>query len=383
MSNEQQSEPPAPMIVRPGGNGAGSQIARTGFGTSELEQRRETQSTAVAARARAEVEARFVMALNRPRDWDDVRARILKDCARPSFAASAWYQIPRGGQKVEGFSIRFAEAAARHVGNLDISNMVIYDDTEKRIVKILVTDLESNLTFTADVVVRKVLERKQVNDKQTVLGERYNAYGQRTFLVAASDDELADKFGALASKAIRNLVLRVVPGDIRDECAAKIADVRASDVARDPDTAKKAVMDAFSSIGIMPATLAEYLGHSLDLVVPAEIEELRGLYQGIRDGDATWADAMAVKAKERETEAAAESEGKPSEAQQKLRDRMAKRGQKATTPPEGVPTEQPAAETKAEKPASKAKKGETAGEWPCSDCGAPISAGNRCTSCAG
>ena len=263
--------------------------------------------------------------------------RLLRDCARPVFAASAWYRVPRGAKHAEGFTIRFAEAAARHIGNLDISNMVIYDDTEKRIVKILVTDLESNLTFTADVVVRKVLERHQVNETQVILGERFNSRGQRTFLVAAGDDDLADKFGALASKAIRNLVLRVLPGDIRDEAKLKIAAVRHSEVAKDPDAAKKSVIDGFAQINILPATLAEYVDHSLDQLVPAEIDDLRNVYAAVSQGEFTWADVMREKAKERGEDS--EGEAKQSEAGKRLRERAVKAAKagKTATPGDGVP----------------------------------------------
>jgi hypothetical protein len=57
----------------------------------------ETAASAVATQARAMVEARFTIALARPRDVSQFRARLLKDCERPGFADVAIYQLPRGG----------------------------------------------------------------------------------------------------------------------------------------------------------------------------------------------------------------------------------------------------------------------------------------------
>src|SRR5258708_6569465 len=77
----------------------------------------ETASTVLAAQAKAQIEARYVMAERHPRDLDVVRQRMLKECRRPVFAGVARYRKPIG-KGVEGPSIRFAEAAIRLMGNI-------------------------------------------------------------------------------------------------------------------------------------------------------------------------------------------------------------------------------------------------------------------------
>lgn len=69
----------------------------------------ETAASAAAAQSKALVEARYTVAINRPRDIDAVRQALLKECSRPSFAAVARYNKPIG-KGVVGPSIRFAEA---------------------------------------------------------------------------------------------------------------------------------------------------------------------------------------------------------------------------------------------------------------------------------
>ena len=115
----------------------------------------ETAISASAAQARASVEARFVMALHRPRDIDNVRVRLLKECKRPGFAEVARYSRPIGNTKIEGPSIRFAEAAIRHMGNIDAQAHTIYDSAENRILRVEVTDLETNATYSKEITVRK------------------------------------------------------------------------------------------------------------------------------------------------------------------------------------------------------------------------------------
>ena len=122
----------------------------------------ETASTAVAVQARAAVEARYKMALMRPRSWDEVRVRLLAACKRPGFAETARYAKPVGGKSIEGPSIRFAEEALRAMGNAYVETMVVFDDDERRIVRVTVTDLEANLSYPHDITLRKTVERRRL-----------------------------------------------------------------------------------------------------------------------------------------------------------------------------------------------------------------------------
>ena len=68
---------------------AGAAIERRGFGSSEMERRSETQAVASAELAKAQIQARYIVAMQRPRDVDDFRVRMLKHAKRPGFAALA------------------------------------------------------------------------------------------------------------------------------------------------------------------------------------------------------------------------------------------------------------------------------------------------------
>lgn len=276
-------------VVQPGA------VATQGFGSRELELRAETATAAVAAQAKAAVEARYILAMQRPRDMDEVRRRILNDCKRPRFAESAMYRLPRGGKTIVGLSVRFAEAALRSMGNVMPDVSVIYEDASKRILQVMVTDLEANLTYSNQIVIDKTVERKDRKGRE-VLAERTNSYGDTVFVVVATEDELLQKQGALVSKAIRTAALRLLPGYIADEAETEISKTLNSECAKDPDKEKKDLVDAFDAIGVGPRDLAAYLGHPLERIQPAEMAELRQVYRTVKDGEATWDAVMEGKA---------------------------------------------------------------------------------------
>lgn len=268
---------------------------------------RETASTSVAALARAQVEAHLSVALARPRDFDVVRERVMKACKRPGFAEVARYSKPVGGKPIEGPSIRFVEEAIRGMGNVDVASPTIYDDDEKRIVRVMVSDLETNTHYSADITIAKTVERRQLRKDQKPISVRTNSYGDTVYLVAASDDELTVKAAALVSKTVRTLGLRLIPGDLVDEAMRQVITTQGARDAKDPDAAKRALVDAFGSIGVPVAEVKKYLGHELDTVSPAELSDLRAVYAAIKDGETTWAAVLAT----RETVDAATGEVTP------------------------------------------------------------------------
>lgn len=277
---------------------AGVAIQRVGFGSTEIESRRETQAIAAAEHAKATVQARYIVALQRPRDVDDFRARLLKHCKRPGFALIAEYAKPVGGSTVKGMSIRFVEAALQEYGNVMPEVASVYDDEERRILRVSLTDLERNITYSEDATVEKFVERKSAGGGE-VVGERRKKDGSIVYKVRATEDDLANKLGSAASKKLRNLGLRILPPDIVDEARSACAKTRLDKHAADPDAERKAMVDAFATQRVMPSDLKEYLGHDVGQASPAEIEDLRLVYVALRDGDTTWPETMRAKREQR------------------------------------------------------------------------------------
>lgn len=257
----------------------------------------ETSSSAIAAREKAAVEARFLVALHRPRNPDLARTRLLARCAAPLFAEVAEYSKPvGGGKKARGASIRMMEEIARNWQNIDIQATVVFDDRERRTITVTATDLESNYSGSVDVMLEKTVERRAPRSGDEVLGSRVNSNGETVYRIAADEDAFLVKQNANIAKARRECIRAIVPGDLVDEAMAKCAETRRSEVRIDPAAARKRLADAFYAIGVMPDQLCEFLGKpSLEAVTEAEIEYLRAIYAGMKDGEATWADVMEEK----------------------------------------------------------------------------------------
>lgn len=250
-----------------------------------------TIGDALAAQVQASVQARCLLALKRPRDNDVFRVALLKECRRVGFAKAARYSKPMGkGKPIEGPSIRFVEAALRCYRNVYASTTVIFDDQQRRIVRVQVMDLENCLTYEHDIALDKTVERANGTGR-TVIGQRTNSQGNAVFLVMATEDEILVKQAALVSKAIRTCGLRLLPGDIVDEAQAAVMATRQNGAA-DPDAFRKQVCDDYASIGVTPEHLKEYLGHDLAACTATERSNLWDLFCALRDGETTWTEIM-------------------------------------------------------------------------------------------
>lgn len=258
-------------------------------------QTNEAGAALLAARSAKEVEARAIMAANRPRDIALFRRRVLDSCNRPLFAAGreegkgAIYRRKVGGGKVAtGLSIRASEECARLYGNLDIRAILISEDEERRTFESCACDLETNTWYTVPVVVPKTVWRLDPKG-QKVLGSKQNSVGKMTYLVAADDDSLVVLQANMLAKAQREVVLKLIPSDIKEEifdaCLATIA----GEVKRDPAAARKKLLDAFYLRGVLPAQVAELLGHSVEVMTEAEIVMLKSYGVAMAEDGLTWA----------------------------------------------------------------------------------------------
>jgi hypothetical protein len=264
------------------------------------------------------------MAFQRPRDFDTSRVKLLRCCQRAGFAEAAMYNKPIGGGKsAEGLSIRFAEEAERMWGNLHVGKSLVSNEPDQEIWRVWCVDLEANVTESEDVLVEKTVEQSFMRDGQAPLGVRPNSFGKPVYLYPADEGRLITKRRAALSKAKRAVVLANIPGDIQDECKAAIRRTR-SDGDSDPNAARKKLVDAFAGVNVMPGQIAEYLGHPVEQVTAAELDDLRGIYGGIKSGEIeSWAEVMA--GKRGDDSEAPKQDPSTAAAKQKVRERVAPR----------------------------------------------------------
>lgn len=245
-------------------------------------------AVAAAEEAKALVQAAYLMALHRPRNYMQARQRILDACKRPSFADVVEYSKPVGTTTVKGPSIRFAELAIQQWGNIRVDTTTTFENDEIRKIRVQVLDLETNSCFGRVITINKTVERSSDKGRE-VLRERLNAYGRTVYIVRATEDELATKEAAAISKVVRNEGLRLIPQDIIDEALETARDARNGDV-KDPQERIRKVCDAFAGLRVTPEDLSKYLGCPIDKASPAQIDDLQTVYTAIKSGEAKWAD---------------------------------------------------------------------------------------------
>lgn len=259
-------------------------------GEAQLTQVVETSAAAAVQMARTNIEARFQVALYRPRNWDTVRKAILDTCTRPRFAEEGKYSVPRGRDTVEGLSIRFAEEVVRSMGNLMIEANVKFDDEERRIIQVVATDLQANVTWPFDVVVEKVIVRKRSQQGLELLETRKNAKNELLYVYRATEDDVFTRQNALVAKAARNGILRFLPADVQEEALTAINETLTK-TARNKDTLKR-LLEAYTKLGVGQDHLEGYLNHKIEQITADEYSRLRGIGHAIQDGETTWADVI-------------------------------------------------------------------------------------------
>jgi hypothetical protein len=279
----------------------------------EIPEYVEQNVSMVQQYATARIQSAYQVALARPRQIEVVRQEVLRECQRPSFctpdetkngSSLAIYRVPRGSVKqsdgtwtnnnIEGPTIRFAEMLLRSWRYLSIEVNPMGEDDKQRMLQVICTDYQS-CNFTSEIVaVPKTVERKKPKAGDEVVSQRTNTYGDPVYLVKATDDELAMRTNALISKARRNLILQAVPGWLIEEGVDMVRTTARTKDAQDPDAARRKLFDAYRSVGVSVEQIVDYLGHT-NALSPAELEDLRGYYSGIKDGFTTWSAVVASK----------------------------------------------------------------------------------------
>ncbi len=269
----------------------------------------DRSATALAAQARASIQARVWLALAHPRSLPKVRDLILSQVKRPSLAKRAVYAIERGkkeavvdGRKqwvpnlVEGPSIKLANTLRIAMGNIGTSDAIVADDHETRTVEVTAIDYETNSSESRQIAVRKVVERKGSRDgrppDRQIVGSRKNSYGDLVYLCVATEAEIQEAQNSQAARARRNAILALIPADIVEDAVAAAKAVAASAAAQQRAQLVSDLKSRYAKVGVTQAELAEYLGKAIDDASADELVGLAMLHTGITDRQTTWREAV-------------------------------------------------------------------------------------------
>ncbi|PEK91436.1 hypothetical protein [Bacillus mycoides] len=237
---------------------------------SEYMPKPEAKSTATEAmvsRQAQEVQMAMYVAKNFPRDTYDAFQRIMKECERKLVAENAVYQYPKGGQKVQGPSIRLAEVIARNWGNIDYGIIELDQKDGESSMMAYAWDLETNTRQTKIFTVKHERKAKGKTNKLTDSRDVY---------------ELTANMG---TRRMRACILGIIPGDIVDAAVQKCNDTLVNGQKEPLEDRLRKALDAFKKeFGVTKEMIEDSLQLNVDAFTEHDFVKLGRIYTSIREG---------------------------------------------------------------------------------------------------
>ena len=225
-----------------------------------------------ASRAIAEAQGKLVIAKRFPRNEVDAYAKAMEACQRPTMAAKAFYSFPRGGQTVEGPTIRFAEELARCWGNIDYGIKELSQDDGKSEMQAYAWDLETNAQSVQNFT----------NPHQREQGKK--------MVKLTSQRDIYENNANMATRRLRSRILAILPSwfveDAIEECKKTLAGRNDTPLI---DRVKKMVV-AFAKIGVTQEQIERRLKKKIDTMNADDFVEYTGIFNAIKQGESKIAD---------------------------------------------------------------------------------------------
>lgn len=225
-----------------------------------------------ASRAIAEAQGKLVIAKRFPRDEVKAYAKAMEACQRPTMAEKAFYSFPRGGQTVEGPTIRFAEELARCWGNIDYGIKELSQDEGKSEMQAYAWDLETNAQSVQNFT----------NPHQREQGKK--------MVTLTSQRDIYENNANMATRRLRSRILAILPSwfveDAILECKKTIAGKNDAPLV---DRVKKMVVQ-FAKLGVTQEQIETRLKRKIDTMNADDFVEYVGIYNAIKQGESKIAD---------------------------------------------------------------------------------------------
>lgn len=222
---------------------------------------------AMNSREMQEVKAMVFMAKQFPRDENAALQRILKSCERVSLAEKATYEYPRGKEKVNGPSIRLAEAIAQSWGNLDYGVIELERANGESTMMAYAWDLETNVRD------RRVFSVPHFRDTKS---------GGYRLTDARDIYEITANMGA---RRLRACILGVIPGDVVEAATDKCQETMVASLGdKLEETIKKMIAAFEKEYKVTKAMLEKLIGCKAEAFSAKDIVRLRSVFASIKEG---------------------------------------------------------------------------------------------------
>lgn len=225
-----------------------------------------------ASRAIAEAQGKLVIAKRFPRDEVQAYAKAMEACQRPTMAEKAFYSFPRGGQTVEGPTIRFAEELARCWGNIDYGIKELSQDEGKSEMQAYAWDLETN-----------------AQSVQNFTNPHAREQGKK-MVTLTSQRDIYENNANMATRRLRSRILAILPSWFVEDCITECKKTLAGhNEAPLGDRVKKMVVQ-FAKMGVTQEQIERRLKKKADTMNADDFVEYIGIYNAIKQGESKIAD---------------------------------------------------------------------------------------------
>ncbi|MGL5002494.1 MAG: hypothetical protein ACRDAM_06105, partial [Casimicrobium sp.] len=226
-----------------------------------------SQATAVEqSRAVAEVQAAFMVAMNRPRDKTAALSEAMESCATFEVAEGAFFRFSRGGQTVSGESIHLARELARCWGNITYGVVELDrdDDNQRSEMMAYALDLQTN---TRSHITFIVPHRRDKRDGPVPITDMRDIY---------------ENNANMGARRLRECIFSVLPPYLVKACADTCRKTLEGGTDSKPIAVRIAeAISAFESIGVARDRIEARYG-AIDKLTAVDLVNLRVSYQSIQ-----------------------------------------------------------------------------------------------------
>jgi hypothetical protein len=228
------------------------------------------------SRELAEMQTKFYMAQQFPRDERKAMDSIINAFSRSTLAEIANYEYAKGGSSVSGLSIHSMQAIAQQWGNMEfgwseVSRGVSPDGVPYSEVRAFAWDLQTRTSRPLQFIVRHWRDTKSGGYK------------------LKDEREVYELCANMAQRRVRACLMAVIPKDVQDAAEAQAALTLKTKADTSPEAMVKMV-EAFATFSVTKEQIEKRIQRRLDAIQPAQVVMLKRIYASLRDEMSTAAE---------------------------------------------------------------------------------------------
>lgn len=204
-----------------------------------------------------------------PRNEVKAIDKAKMQCMRPGLAKVAMYAYSRGGASVEGPSSRLLEMIAACWGNIRHGYKIVERGEDYTKVEAFCIDLETNTESVREETIKHYRKAKG------------------KYVLLTDERDIREYVASWAVRAERACMEKIIPRDVVDECCETCNQTMALDDKNTDPEKIKALINAFAEYKVTVPMIEAKIQRHVDAILPAQVIQLRKIFQGLKEGYAT------------------------------------------------------------------------------------------------